>query len=70
MKVQQFRTGSAEYILRIHDAHPGRPFTIFLHGGPGFNTQVERQLLGPLLQAGLNFIWFDLIGTPATWRPS
>lgn len=62
MQTRQLRTDAACYTIYINDLAPTHPFTIFLHGGPGYNCSGELQVLWPLLAPQLNLAWFDLVG--------
>lgn len=62
METVQFKTNSAQYTVYLDVQNPGLPYSIFLHGGPGFNCYGERQVLPPFFRSKLNFIWFDLLG--------
>lgn len=55
-------TDYGEYHVYINRVNAAKPFTIFLHGGPGLNCFAERQDLGPIFHKHLNFIWFDHLG--------
>lgn len=61
-RIEQIETECARYAVHVHEVDGRQPFTIYLHGGPGFNASAERQVLGPLLAPSLNLLWFDLLG--------
>lgn len=62
MQISQFISDSASYKIYRNEKNPGKPFCLFLHGGPGFHSQAEREVLGGPFNEELNFLWFDLLG--------
>ena len=63
MKNERVRTDSGIYTVHVDGVDPRKPYAVFLHGGPGFNSHGERSLLGGRLAAQANLLWFDLIGS-------
>src|SRR5689334_9029332 len=62
MEIRSFRTSSANYKIYCNTIDPKQPYSVFIHGGPGFNAYGERHVLGPLFHEKLNFLWFDTLG--------
>lgn len=58
----KFESAFAIYTIHRHVVHPGGPFVVFLHGGPGLNNEVERQVLAPKFAQSHNMLWFDFLG--------
>ncbi|MBL6990985.1 MAG: alpha/beta fold hydrolase [Bacteriovoracaceae bacterium] len=52
----------ATYTLHKNVVDINAPYTVFLHGGPGFNNDFERESMGPHFHKTHNFIWFDFLG--------
>lgn len=66
MVTRQIKTQSGTYTVHLDRSEKDVPFTLFLHGGPGFNCHAERMVLGPAFRARLNFLWFDHLGCPGS----
>jgi pimeloyl-ACP methyl ester carboxylesterase len=62
MRTEQVRTVSGTYTVHVDGEDLRKPFAVFLHGGPGFNSHGERILLGGRFRSEVNFLWFDLLG--------
>ena len=62
MKKISFSSKFADYVLFRNKIDENIPYTIFLHGGPGFNNLAEREILGKYYHDKLNVLWFDMLG--------
>jgi pimeloyl-ACP methyl ester carboxylesterase len=62
MQIKRFTTGSGTYTVHVDGADPGKPYAVWLHGGPGFNSHGERSLLAGRFASKANVLWFDLQG--------